>query len=101
MLDRHYGNASYIGSGAWLTNHQSGEYEQDELTCEWDYFVKIIAAPEGASASGGYWYAADGTEIGPVIWGDFAKIQMVDNDACAGTDGMQYISLDHTGFGGW
>jgi len=26
LLDRHLGFNSYIGSGAWLTNHQSGEY---------------------------------------------------------------------------
>ena len=26
LLDRHYGYDSYIGSGAWITNHQSGEY---------------------------------------------------------------------------
>ncbi len=27
LLDRHYGYPSYIGSGAWLTNHASGTYE--------------------------------------------------------------------------
>ncbi|MFA5828675.1 MAG: hypothetical protein WC841_04955 [Candidatus Shapirobacteria bacterium] len=27
LLDRHYGHDSYIGSGAWLTNHQSGTYQ--------------------------------------------------------------------------
>lgn len=27
LLDRHFGFDSYIGSGAWLTNHQSGSYE--------------------------------------------------------------------------
>ena len=26
-LDRHWGFPSYIGSGAWLTNHMSGSYE--------------------------------------------------------------------------
>lgn len=26
LLDRHFGYSSYIGSGAWLTNHQSGSY---------------------------------------------------------------------------
>jgi len=26
-LDRHYLSSSYIGSGAWLTNHASGQYE--------------------------------------------------------------------------
>lgn len=27
FLDRHYEHESYIGSGAWETNHQSGEYD--------------------------------------------------------------------------
>lgn len=27
LLDRHYGFTSYIGSGAWLTNHAKGTYE--------------------------------------------------------------------------
>ena len=31
LLDRHYGLDSYRGSGAWLTNHQSGEYEVDGI----------------------------------------------------------------------
>ncbi|MFC1722118.1 hypothetical protein ACFL0C_00545 [Patescibacteria group bacterium] len=34
LLDRHLGYPSYIGSGAWLTNHQSGTYEMG--TGEWD-----------------------------------------------------------------
>ncbi len=101
LLDRHYGFASYIGSGAWLTNHQSGEYEMDGRTCQWTYFVKIIAAPADATLVGGVWYAADGTEIGPAIWGEFAIIQEVENDPCAGIHGLQYVSPDHAGFGGW
>jgi hypothetical protein len=101
-LDRHYGFDSYIGSGAWETNHQSGEYEGDDgKICKWNYFVKIIAAPADATAVDGIWYAADGTEIGPVIWGAFAIIQQVENDPCAGIHGVQYLSPDHAGFGGW
>ena len=65
------------------------------------YFTKIIAAPDDAYKQDGYWYAADGTEIGPVIWGSFATIQTVENDPCAGIEGVQYISPDHPGFGGW
>lgn len=103
LLDRHYGFDSYIGSGAWLTNHQSGTYlGDDELTeCNWNYFVKIVAVPADATSVGGLWYAADGTEIGEVIWGAFAIIQQVENDACAGINGLQYNSPDHAGFGGW
>jgi hypothetical protein len=98
-LDRHFGYDSYIGSGAWLTNHQRGEYEEDGTTCEWDYFVKIVAAPADAYSEGGYWYTADGDEIGPVIWGAFAIIQQIENDPCAGIEGSQYLSPVGPGFG--
>jgi hypothetical protein len=101
LLDRHWPYPAYIGSGAWTTNHMWGIYEQDGQVCEWDYFVKIIAAPSGAYSQADIWYAADGTEIGPAIWGDFAIIQEVENDPCAGIEGVQYLSPDHAGFGGW
>ncbi len=88
LLDRHYGFDSYIGSGAWETNHQSGEYEQDGKTCKWTYFVKIVAKP-----------SAD--YICNAIWGEFCTIQEVINDPCAGLHGLQYASPDHRGLGGW
>jgi hypothetical protein len=113
LLDRHYGFDSYIGSGAWLTNHQSGEYDgEDGQTCQWNYFVKIVAAPadankecvawdeEGACTSY-VWYNSEDVEIGPEIWGAFAIIQQVENDPCAGLHGLQYSSPDHNGLGGW
>jgi hypothetical protein len=100
-LDRYYGFDSYIGSGAWLTNHQSGTYELDGEVCNWNYFVKIVAAPADATLSDGVWHNADGTEIGPEIWGAFAIIQQVENDPCYGVGGLQYLSPDHAGFGGW
>ncbi len=100
-LDRYYGFPSYVGSGAWLTNHMWGEYELDGDTCTWDYFTKIVAAPSDATKVAGIWYAADGTEIGPDIWGAFATIQSVYNDPCAGVTGLEYLSPDHGGFGGW
>jgi len=99
-LDRHYGFASYIGSGAWLTNHQSGEYTDDEGNIiKWNYFVKIVAAPADAYQENGFWYTADGAEIGPVIWGAFAIIQQVDNDPGLGTHGISYLSPVGPGFG--
>jgi len=101
-LDRHYGFDSYIGSGAWETNHQWGEYEdEDANTCKWDYFVKIVAAPADAYAEAGNWYTTDGTEIGPVIWVESATIQEVYNDPCAGEHGAQYISPTRPGLGNW
>ncbi len=102
LLDRHYGYASYIGSGAWLTNHMSGVYEGNEgQTCNWTYFVKIVAAPADAYQDGGVWYTADNVEIGTAIWGEFAVIQEVSNDACAGDHGVQYHSPVNVGLGGW
>ncbi|MDD5086926.1 MAG: hypothetical protein PHV16_04185 [Candidatus Nanoarchaeia archaeon] len=35
LLDRHYGFDSYIGSGAWLTNHMSGEYTNWNVLGDW------------------------------------------------------------------
>lgn len=94
--------ASYIGSGAWETNHMWGEYEgEDGETCNWDYFTKIIAVPSDAVYDSGVWYSADDTEIGPSIWGSFATIFSVYNDPCAGLTGLEYRSPDHAGFGGW
>lgn len=41
-LDRHYGFDSYIGSGAWETNHMWGEYEIDDMMAKWNDFYKIV-----------------------------------------------------------
>lgn len=65
----------------------------------WNYFVKIIAVPSDATLTSGIWYTADGIAIGPVIWGQFAIIQQVENDPYAGTHGLQYKGLAPTGFG--
>jgi hypothetical protein len=109
LLDRHFDTpTTYIGSGAWETNHMWGSYEENGQTCNWDYFTKIIAAPDTAYVDAPYdiygngtYYAGDGTEIGAQIWGAFATIQEVENDPCAGIHGIQYLSPDHPGFGGW
>ena len=98
-LDRHFGYESYIGSGAWLTNHQSGKVEVNGKLRKWTYFVKIVAAPSDAVKDGVYWYTADGIEIGPVIWGSFAIIQQVSNDPSVGEHGILYKSLTSPGFG--
>ena len=99
-LDRHFGFDSYIGSGAWLTNHQSGEYFDGEGNlCKWNYFIKIVAVPLDAVEVNGIWYTAEGDEIGAVIWGQFATIQTVSNDPCAGEHGVQYVSPVGPGLG--
>jgi len=101
LLDRHYGYDSYIGSGAWCTNHQSGKVEVDGKLRKWTYFVKIVAAPVDAIKADGYWYT-DSTleiEIGPVIWGAFAIVQRISNDPSQGEHGILYKSLFSPGFG--
>ncbi len=104
LLDRHYGFPSYIGSGAWLTNHMSGSDvvindKGKEKEVHWTYFIKIVAAPADATVDGGIWYNANGVEIGPSIWGAFAIIQDVENDPLAGIHGKQYGSPAGPGFG--
>jgi hypothetical protein len=103
LLDRHYGYASYIGSGAWLTNHQSGSYEIEVKgklkTIHWTYFVKIVAVPIDATEVDGIWVGADGIDIGPSIWGSFAVVQEVENDPGAAIHGIQYLSPSGSGFG--
>jgi hypothetical protein len=92
LLDRHYGFDNYIGSGAWTTNHQSGEYESDGKTCKWNYFVKIVAKP-----TDDYDCAAVG---GEEIWGSFCVIQSVYNDPCDGYHGLELKAV-RPGLGNW
>jgi len=102
LLDRHLGYDSYIGSGAWETNHWTTTYElADGTTCHYDSFIKIVAVPEDATLTDGIWYSASGDEIGANIWGQFAIIQNVVNDPCSGIEGVQYKSPDHPGLGNW
>ena len=101
LLDRHAGFPTYSGSGAWLTNHQAGEYVENGETVKWNYFVKIVAAPADAEKTGGVWYTADGIEIGSAIWGAFAIIQQIENDPGLGVHGAQYISPNNAGFGSY
>jgi hypothetical protein len=99
-LDRHYGYPSYRGSGAWLTNHQRGEYvDANGKTQRWEYFSKIVAAPSDATLVGGVWIGADGIVIGPDIWGEFAVIQEIYNDSGTGDHGVLYKSPARPGFG--
>lgn len=100
LLDRHFGYETYIGSDAWLTNHQSGLVEDSKGRLrKWTYFVKIIAAPAGGYAEGGIWYTAGGAEIGPVIWGQFAIVEEVLNDPSNGDHGILYLSPHGPGVG--
>jgi len=86
---------TYIGSGAWETNHMRGEDDG----VKWVYFTKIVAVPADANKVDGIWYAADGTEIGPDIWGQFATVLEVSNDKSLGEHGVLYKSPASPGFG--
>ena len=100
LLDRHYGYDSYLDSGAWLTNHQSGTYlDENNETCKWNYFVKIVAVSSDDEEINGTWYTPQGKEIGPSIWGQFAIVQQVSNDKCAGESGLLYKSPMGPGLG--
>lgn len=108
FLDRHYGYNGYANSGAWLTNHQSGEYEMGEEIIKWNYFVKIVTpSPQNGDNLGdpfhsgyGYtWYNEDDVEIGKQIWGAFAVVHHVENDAGSDLHGVQYISDASAGLG--
>ena len=59
-FDRHYGYATYVGSGAWYTNHVSGTYFGEPAKS----FSKVVAVPDDAVLAGSMWYTADGREIG-------------------------------------
>jgi hypothetical protein len=71
----------------------------DGKTCRWNYFCKIVAVPADATKVGGIWYAANGREIGPDIWGEFAIIQEISNDPGAGQHGVLDRSPAGPGFG--
>ena len=98
-LDRHFGYPSYKGSGAWLTNHQSGKVDVDGKLRKWTYFVKIVAVNPEDILNNGYFYTPDGTEIGQAIWGDFAIVEEVSNDPSMGVHGILYKAPNGPGLG--
>ncbi len=99
LLDRHFGYVSYKGSGAWVTNHQSGKVDVNGKLRTWTYFLKIVAVPEDGVQNGYNWYTADGILIGEAIWGPFAIIEEVSNDPSAGQHGRLFKSPAGPGFG--
>ena len=106
-LDRGIGPdyASSGVEGAWETNHQFGSYiGEDGKEYKWNYFVKIVCAPEGAykeTHEDGveYWHLSDGTEMGTVLWGAYARVLQIYNDQGTGEHGVEYNPAGPTGFG--
>lgn len=98
VLDRHLGYAGYKGSGAWLTNHQSGKVDVNGRLRTWTYFVKIVAVEPTDTLVGGEWFR-EGIKLGPQLWGDFAIVEEVLNDPSTGAHGVLYKSPVGPGFG--
>jgi len=90
-------------NGTWFSTFgESGTWSSVEgsaTLCKWNYFCKIVAVPLDAVLVSGTWVDADGVEIGPDIWGQFAVIQEVYNDPCAGEGGILYKSPAGPGLG--
>jgi hypothetical protein len=86
-------------TGSWATT--SGTASKVYETCTVSDFVKIVAAPADATLIGNMWYASDGTEIGPAIWGSFAIIQEFGSDPCEEYGVIDYLSPLRVGLGNW
>lgn len=99
-LDSHWGHASYIGSGAWMTIHHTGSYELNGELCAFERFTKIVALPTGATCdASGTCHDAKGKELGQAIWGAFAVIQVVFDDPCGGLADEGYQGDASSGLG--
>lgn len=104
-LDRHFAFAGYKGSGAWLTNHQSGLVDVNGKMKRWTYFSKIVAVPADAvcsavpCADGSIYRTAEGSIIGTAIWGDFAVVEEINNDPSAGAHGRLHADPVNPGLG--
>jgi hypothetical protein len=105
QLDRHWGYDSYIGSGAWCTNHmRATEGDKQTLTIKWRYFVKIAALDypvedydTWVDGNGDTHLYYEGAEVGILIWGQFAVIQRIYNEQ-GGPHGVEY-KIEPAGFG--
>lgn len=106
------GNMSGTGtSGVVNWSSTSGTANKVYKICTVSDFVKIVAVPETAvkdsTVSGyygeGMWYTDDSktTEIGPVIWGEFAVIQEEASDPCGEYGVINYFSPFKKGLGNW
>jgi hypothetical protein len=98
---------TYIGSGAWLTNHISWtttDATGKEMNA--NEFTKIVAIPVGATIAtpidpyyGELTVYVSGQVMGLQIWGDMAVIQDVLNDKSIGEHGLFVKGQIAAGFG--
>jgi len=99
---------TYIGSGAWLTNHNAWTFLLSSgKEARVSEFIKIVALPEAATVDSsttdpifgeGTVYLG-GKKVGPQIWDDFAVIQYLLNDKSAGYSGLLLKSQLGAGLG--
>lgn len=93
QLDQHCGSDSFVGSGAWLTNHVKWTYLGDDgREHKAQLFLKLIAKPSEDFEC----ESIGGIEVN----GDFCEIQRVYNDAYGGNHGLE-SHADHSGLAGW
>jgi hypothetical protein len=93
-----WSDVTYGDSGPW---HSTSGIATNQ-TCEWSDFVKIVAVPLSSIITEGKWNTAEGTEIGPAIWGDFAIIQEISSNPCGkDLDLLNYKSKLRAGLGNW
>ena len=103
-LDYANGEENYRGTGAWTTTTWSRTYiNDDEKTCKVSQFSKYIAVPKNATSDGINFYDEDGSIIGQVVnaegFEDFALIQRIWNEPCAGINGVDYKAPGPVGLG--
>ncbi|MBI5084867.1 MAG: hypothetical protein HZB13_09765 [Acidobacteria bacterium] len=104
-LDRHFGFATYTGSGAWLTNHNSSPVTVGGNEQHASEFIKIVANPVNSYIAAPVSYFGEdtvylnGKVLGDQIWGEFAVIQYVLNDPSTGDHGLRLKSQIAAGFG--
>jgi hypothetical protein len=97
---------TYVGSGAWLTNHNAWTVTVNGKEMHAEEFTKIVANPVGVTVGapyndyfGGWSEYLNGTFFGIQIWGDFAVIQEVLNDPSMNEHGLMLKSEIAAGFG--
>jgi hypothetical protein len=90
-LDRHFGFPSYIGAGAWLTNNNTWSVTAGDKRKKAREFLLAVSIPAGGHTGlpKTYFgektvYAADGSVLGPQLWGEFFVKRYCFNDPSTG-----------------
>lgn len=110
-LDRHYGYSSYIGSGAWLTNHQYGQYDGNwnlvgdwVLDFDWNgghYVHNMIIIDNTFSGTGAAQFSSQTWTVTGTISGDNVHMLINYNDSTYEVDVTGLIAPDGSMSGTW